>query len=87
MQSFRNDAQAGERNEQDSMIEKVNVKARIPEPNKQDTRAIQLMKTRQQRNATTVATNIDQVETIVRHGANIAVRNRRTFCRPSEWRQ
>ena len=38
----------------------------------QGTRAMQCMKTRQQRNATTVATNIGQVETIVRHGANSA---------------
>ena len=36
----------------------------------QGMRAMQLMKTRQPRNATTVATNIGQVETIVRHGAN-----------------
>ena len=38
----------------------------------QGRRAIQLMKTMQQRNATTVVTNIGQVETIVRHGANNA---------------
>ena len=58
----------------DSMIEKVNVRKTKREyrKKKKGTRAMQLMKTRQQRNATTVATHIGQVETIVQHGANSA---------------
>ena len=55
----------------DSMIEKGNVGKTNREYRKQKPR-YELMKTKQQRNVTTVATNIGQVESIVRHGANSA---------------